>query len=118
MCLLNYYLTTLKLVKWNGNYIMNGFFWLTGSFNIMPNKIVYLKASPDVSFKRIKKRSRTEESTIPFSYIQKVSQEHDNWLNNYENLTLIDADIEFENNHKRTVEILKTIFDEINLLLS
>ena len=94
------------------------FLWLTSSFNIMPNKIVYLKASPDVSFKRIKKRSRTEESTIPFSYIQKVSQEHDNWLNNYENLTLIDADIEFENNHKRTVEILKTIFDEINILLS
>ena len=52
------------------------FEWLITSFDISPTKIIYLKASPGVSYNRIKKRQRHEENTIPLEYIEKVSTAH------------------------------------------
>ena len=93
------------------------FEWLTTSFNILPSKIVYLKASPSVSYERIKKRSRKEESTIPYEYIRRVSNAHDEWLKDQLDLTTIDADKEFERDEDEKFKLIKTIFIEINKLL-
>ena len=92
------------------------FEWLTSAFNILPNKIIYLKANPDISYKRIQKRSRKEEASIPFNYIKSVSDSHDKWLENHLNLTTIDVNDDFENREKKS-EIIKTICSEINTLL-
>lgn len=93
------------------------FNWLTSSFNILPTKIIYLKADPEISFNRIKKRSRKEESSIPFDYIKSVSDAHNNWLNNYYDLTTIDANLDFENDENRKKQVLTTIFNEIDKLI-
>tara|TARA_B100001093_G_C26591768_1_gene911825 strand:+ start:194 stop:925 length:732 start_codon:yes stop_codon:yes gene_type:complete len=93
------------------------FDWLTSSFSILPTKVIYLKASPEVSFSRIQKRSRKEESSIPYNYIERVSNAHDEWLYNHQDLTILDADKEFEKDENRKFELIKTIFREINKLL-
>ena len=93
------------------------FEWLTTSFNITPSKIIYLKATPEISFSRIKKRSRVEEDTIPFEYIKRVSEAHDEWLLDCPILTTINADKDFELDDTAEYETIKTIFEEINKLL-
>ena len=93
------------------------FNWLSSSFDILPSKIIYLRASPEISYSRIKKRSRKEESSIPFKYIENVSIAHDNWLKNHNNCTILDVNDDFQENEDNKLKIVKTIVKEINSLL-
>lgn len=43
---------------------------------------IYLRSNPTIAYSRITKRSRDEECSIPFEYIDKLSQYHDKWLIN------------------------------------
>ena len=95
----------------------HGIWWKTEDSLTPLTKVIYLKASPNVSYNRIKKRCRQEENTIPLEYIEKVSNAHDTWLSEYGNVTIIDADKEFENDTIRQNEVIKLIFDEIDKLL-
>ena len=51
---------------------------LVGNFGI--DRIVYVNTTPEVCEQRIKKRSRTGESTIPFEYLQECDEYHEKWL--------------------------------------
>jgi len=42
--------------------------------------IIYLRTTPEVIYERINKRNRTEEATIPLSYLQDLHQRHEDWL--------------------------------------
>ncbi|KAL5018547.1 hypothetical protein ScPMuIL_004269 [Solemya velum] len=42
--------------------------------------IVYLRAAPEVCYERIKKRSRMEESGVPFELIEALHDLHEEWL--------------------------------------
>jgi deoxyadenosine/deoxycytidine kinase len=44
------------------------------------NKVIYVKADPEVCFDRIKKRSRTGESNIPLTYLQNCHVHHNDML--------------------------------------
>ena len=44
------------------------------------NKVIYVKADPQVCFDRIKKRSRTGESNIPFDYLENCHKYHKDML--------------------------------------
>jgi deoxyadenosine/deoxycytidine kinase len=44
------------------------------------NKVIYVKADPQVCFDRIKKRSRTGESNIPLSYLENCHIHHNDML--------------------------------------
>lgn len=76
------------------------FDWIQEHFETKPDGIIYLKADPETSYNRIKKRSRDEESIIPLEYIKKIHERHESWLNNETNVLTLDANVEFEKNKK------------------
>lgn len=43
--------------------------------------IVYVRATPEVVYERIQKRNRTEEKSVPFEYICRLHDLHEQWLN-------------------------------------
>ena len=55
--------------------------WLLGSFDVAPKAFIYLRVDPEVSYERIKKRSRNGEETIPLEYLKTLHELHDKWLN-------------------------------------
>jgi deoxyadenosine/deoxycytidine kinase len=85
------------------------FDWIQEHFETKPDGIIYLKADPKISYKRIKKRSRDEESIIPLDYIKKIHEKHENWLQNENNVLIIDANLEFENNKKNFNDMIDKI---------
>jgi len=44
------------------------------------DQIVYLRTSPEIAYERIKKRSRSEETKVQFSYIKDLHELHEDWL--------------------------------------
>jgi deoxyadenosine/deoxycytidine kinase len=83
--------------------------WLNSSFKTEPNKIIYLRAEPEISYKRIKKRNREEEKSIKLEYIKGVHKKHDNWLNNDPSVLVIDWNEDFENNQEKLEQIFRFI---------
>lgn len=74
---------------------------------IIPNGIIYLETTPETSYQRIITRGRTEEKKIALSYIEKLYENHSNWLINKKNIDnriknipvlILDCNQEFENN--------------------
>lgn len=76
------------------------FNWLDNSFDVKADGYIYIRTDPQISYNRIAKRSRTEESSIPFKYLEQVHQKHQQWLNSTKTPVLIlDGNQEFENNN-------------------
>jgi len=97
--------------------------WLVKLYNksgnqLIPDGIIYLKASPEISIERINKRGRNEENTINKEYIQKISNLHDKWLLNEDlniPLLIIDCDKDFEHDNEFFDEILFELYDFIKI---
>ena len=68
------------------------------------NKVIYVKADPQVCFDRIKKRSRTGESNIPLTYLENCHIHHNDMLDKTktncicENLFVLDGNIDIYQN--------------------
>ena len=88
--------------------------WLKEGFNAVPNKFIYLRAEPDISYSRIQKRNRKEEENIKIEYIKGVHQKHEEWLTDDPNVLVIDANNDLENNHSNIEILEKFINNEIN----
>lgn len=82
------------------------FSWLVETYTAAPAGFIYLRTDPCVAYDRILKRSRTEESAVPFAYIEKVHQKHEDWLIDKIGITpslhntpvlVLDCNKEFEN---------------------
>jgi deoxyadenosine/deoxycytidine kinase len=81
------------------------------SHNIQP-KFIYLRLDPETSFDRIHKRSREEEKSIPLEYLQHLHELHEEWLMDPEmrdNVCIIDATADFENDEREFIKIRDTI---------
>jgi deoxycitidine kinase len=77
-----------------------------------PMKIIYLRLEPIISYQRINKRSRMEEKEIPIVYLEHLHQLHEEWLLNPEmrdNVCVIDASVDFENNAEVFEEVKRQI---------
>lgn len=84
--------------------------WLTDSFEMRPDVIVYLKASPETSFKRLQIRNRKEESLVLKDYIYIIDKYHNNWLKNTNiPVITIDANINYLNDIEKQLEIVNKI---------
>ena len=87
------------------------FNWLDNSFDVKADGYIYIRTDPQISYNRIAKRSRTEESSIPFKYLEQVHQKHQQWLNSTKTPVLIlDGNQEFESNNV----IINTWKEDIN----
>lgn len=93
------------------------FEWLTDNLNISPDLIVYLQASPKVSYERMLKRGRKEEENVSFEYIQKISDYHNEWLSKErtENVLILNVDSDFENNKEKLTIMIKDIIKFMTL---
>jgi len=83
----------LNNIEWN---LYNSWHkWLTDSLSLGGDAYIYLRTSPEVAYKRIKKRSRDEEMNIPFKYIKEIHDRHDKWLyKRSDNILVIDGNVE------------------------
>ena len=71
------------------------------SDEIIPNKIIYLQASPIECFNRIHKRNRVGENYIQLNYLQKCEKYYNEFIDLYKdriNIVKIDVEIDFEKN--------------------
>ncbi|XP_075456720.1 deoxyguanosine kinase, mitochondrial-like isoform X1 [Ascaphus truei] len=71
--------------------------------------IIYLQATPEKCFERLQRRARLEELTVQLKYLEKLHDQHENWLVkkttdiHFENLKnipvlVLDVNDDFENN--------------------
>ena len=56
--------------------------------------IIYIRASPDVCMERIKKRNRNGENIIALEYLTLLHEKHEEWINNEDNVLVIDGNRE------------------------
>lgn len=68
----------LTPVEWNVYRDLFGF--LTQTTCDTPQGFIYLRVDPRVALERTKKRNRSAESAIPFSYLEQIGQLHDDFL--------------------------------------
>ncbi|KAG2450901.1 hypothetical protein HYH02_004733 [Chlamydomonas schloesseri] len=47
---------------------------------LVPNGLIYLHARPETCMKRLMRRARSEESSIPLAYLQSLHDNHEDWL--------------------------------------
>ena len=53
---------------------------------------VYIRTSPEVCLRRIKKRNREGEEDIDIQYLQSIHDKHEQWLNSLPNVVVVDGD--------------------------
>lgn len=84
---------------------------------INPNKnfIVYLRCNPSTAYQRIQKRGREEEKNITFEYLEKLHKYHEEWLNNNNDVLIIDCDRDFECDESYQQEIIDSITNKFSL---
>jgi len=73
--------------------------------------IIYLKTSPEISLKRIIKRSRKGE-IIPLEYLEKCHKYHEEWLKN-KKILILNGNLEFENNPDKFLYNIYTYMQDI-----
>ena len=85
-------------IEWK--YYTNWYNWLVPAFDIKPELYIYLRCSPERSYDRLKKRQRSEESTVPLDYLRRLHEYHENWLLNEKDtpVCILNVDDDFEKN--------------------
>lgn len=89
-----------------------------------PMGVVYLRTEPEVCFKRVNRRNRTEESSVELSYLELLHKQHEEWLPRQGTLdgcvqeqckrhklpyVVLDGDKEFENDADRQQELVASV---------
>ncbi len=78
---------------------------------INTKKIIYVKTEPEICYNRINKRKRSEEKSISLDYLEKCDEYHNIWLDNRDNVLILDGNLEFENDD----ELVKNWMEKIKL---
>lgn len=69
---------TMSNVEWQ--IYKEWFDWLIASHVPTPSGFIYLRTEPEVCYKRLLKRNRSEESGVPLSYLHSLHTRHEDWL--------------------------------------
>jgi len=77
---------------------------------------VYVKTDPEICFKRLQKRNRTEENKVGLDYLEKLHKLHEEWLNRMfqEGIKILTVDNNLE---KMTLKSYSKDIDNINKFL-
>jgi deoxycitidine kinase len=79
-----------------------------------PTGYIYIRCEPEISYERLKYRSRSEEDTVPLEYLQLLHKYHDDWLLNDKNVLVIDVNKDFEHDKEELECIMKKINEFID----
>lgn len=71
---------------------------------------LYLKCSPETSYKRVNIRGRAEESGLGLDYLSEIHIRHEEWLADEKNVTVVDAELDYTNEavFKQFMSLFKT----------
>lgn len=99
-----------KLIS-NLEYELYNYWFHKLKSHVFVSAYIYLKVEPEISLKRVIKRSRNEEkNSIPIDYLKSLDYYHNKWLENTENKVLvINGNDEFENDKFTFNKIYKQI---------
>ena len=98
------------------------FAWLVDSYVTKPDGFIYLRTTPEKSFQRLLKRSRSEESAIPQEYLDALHTKHEDWLIKKKDVPaslanvpvlVLDCDKEFENDSVEQAYKIQQVHDFI-----
>lgn len=106
-----------KMNQLETNCYHTWFNWLEEKFRPQPTGIIYIKCSPEKCSERINKRGREEESHIPLSYLEKLHNLHEDWLNNWKYTPVLILDNEIDDNWDsilKQVDSFVNYFDNTN----
>ena len=86
--------------------------WLVDKFDVMPDAYIYLRTSPEISFERMKKRSRGGEEEVPLDYLKLLHNKHEEWMEieRKNNVKVITIDVTDDFNNEK---IMKNIINKI-----
>ena len=88
--------------------------WLNKEFAIRPDRFIYLRADPEISYNRMKKRLRNEEVGVPYEYIKNVHEKHEEWMNKLGSVDIIDVNEDFVDNVENQGKLIDSVMDIIN----
>lgn len=94
--------------------IYNEYFNWATRFTPKIDGYIYLIANVEVAINRIKKRDRSEESSIPREYLQQLFDKHNKWLLGNKDVILIDGNLEFETNESNFARMCTRIDSFLN----
>ncbi|KAM9062351.1 deoxyguanosine kinase, mitochondrial [Sarcophilus harrisii] len=70
----------LNDVEWAVYQNWHSFLLREFSNNIFQDGFIYLRASPQVCFKRLRQRARTEEKDLELGYLEQLHAQHEDWF--------------------------------------
>ncbi len=109
---------TMNSLEWK--LYQEWFSWLVDLFIVKPKGFIYLKTDPEICYKRMVKRNRSEENTVSLDYLKMIHQKHEKWLvDNHEiedtlkkvPVLVLECNEDFENNVKMQEKHMKKISD-------
>lgn len=95
----------MKKIEWE--IYKEWFAWLAENYAPRPSGFIYLRTNPETCYKRILKRSRSEECDISMGYLESLHKRHEDWLIHKKDvinhlkttpILTLDCNEEFENN--------------------
>ena len=66
---------------------------LVEKYTTKPSGFIYLQADPEICYKRLLKRNRSEEAGVPLQYLQLLHNKHEDWLIAQKDVSSFIADV-------------------------
>ncbi|MBA2307109.1 deoxynucleoside kinase [Candidatus Dependentiae bacterium] len=96
------------------------FDWLAESHAATPHGFIYMQTDPEICYKRLLKRNRSEEAGVSLDYLRTVHEKHESWLIKKEGIasSLVDVPVlvipcheDFENDRELQKAHMAKIID-------
>lgn len=101
---------TMNEIEWN--LYKTWFEWMIPRLNLSGSKHVYMRCDPEISYKRLKERNRSEENNVELQYIKSIHNRHEEWLNS-ENSIILDANKPFRDDKLEFLKMYNELLEKL-----